>query len=186
MQTAEEAMQLDQQIKSVVDNMSSASLLEGTGLEEQLDMEALNFQKGQSSIQQTLDEIQSLRLIDEELAKEKHRKNLEKEDQELNADRIERETLARAKGNPGLKEDQIATMVEAQIRDQMDKIEDKQTQNEAYEVLLYGQEVDQKQESPEELEKLAVESLMTEDQKLEEEEKRRLEARQALQEAVST
>lgn len=70
-------------------------------------------------------------------------------------------------------------MVEAQIRDQMNRIEDKQVQNEAYEVLLYGQDVEEKdpKATTEELEKLAAQALMTEDQKLEEEEKRRLETR---------
>lgn len=43
MQTAEEAAQLDTQIKAVVDNMNSASILEGTGLEEGAELENLSF-----------------------------------------------------------------------------------------------------------------------------------------------
>lgn len=75
-QTAEEASQLDSEIQTVVQNMNSESILEGSGLEEAAELESLNFQQGQSSIQQTLDEIQSLRLIDRELAKDEHKKNL--------------------------------------------------------------------------------------------------------------
>lgn len=40
--------------------------------------------------------------------------------------------------DPDMKEDQIATMVEAQINDQVNRIEDKNTLNEGYAVLLYG------------------------------------------------
>lgn len=50
--------------------------------------------------------------------------------------------------DPDIKEDQIATMVEAQINDQMGKIEDKQTLNEGYAVLLYGQDVEEKDPAP--------------------------------------
>lgn len=38
--------------------------------------------------------------------------------------------------------DSIEKLVETQIQDQMDKIEGKQVQNEAYEMLLYGQQID--------------------------------------------
>ncbi len=82
-----------------------------------------------------------------------------------------------------MKEDQIATMVEAQIQDQMTKIDDKKTQNEAYAVLLYGQdpeEKDVKPETNEELEKKAVQSLINEDKHIEDEEKQKFEARIAL------
>lgn len=138
MQTAEEAAQLDTQIKAVVDNMNSASILEGTGLEEGAELENLSFQKGQSSIQQTLDEIQSLRLIERELSSQKNKGNLEKHGHEIDPDSIEQLTLQKAKMDPDMKEDQIATMVEAQINDQVNRIEDKNTLNEGYAVLLYG------------------------------------------------
>lgn len=59
------------------------------------------------------------------MAKEKHQKNLEKENNELNPDKIEQETLAKVKLDPDVHEDQIATMVEAQIQDQMNRIDTK-------------------------------------------------------------
>ena len=75
-------------------------------------------------------------------------------------------------------------MVEAQIQDQVNHIDTKETQNEAYEVLLYGQEVEQKDPATEDLVNTAAQSLINEDKQIEEEEKKRFAARQALSEVV--
>lgn len=100
---------------------------------------------------------------------------------------IEQETLVKAKSKPGIQEDQIEIMVKDEIQDQMTKIEDKKTQNEAYEVLLYGQDIDEKeqpQQSNDDLEKKAVASLINEDKQIEDEAKKRFEASQALQDEI--
>ena len=85
----------------------------------------------------TLDEIQSLKLINSELAKQK---DLDKKGQ-LNEQAIEQSALTQLKQEGGGR-GHLEDIVTEQIQDQMNRIDDSKTMKEENEILTYGAELE--------------------------------------------
>lgn len=79
--------------------------LEGTDeqAQQQEIIESLTFQKGTSVIDQTLDEIQSLRLVEKELESQKSK--IGSQGQAIDPELIEEETLKKVKKDPHASKD---------------------------------------------------------------------------------
>ena len=127
--------------------MGKAGQLESEQSEENSLLDEFGMEKGESAIDSTLDEIQSLRIINDELEKEK--REVSKPKDEINESEIEAQTMSKIPkgGNKFDKIHKIESLVQEQIEDQINAIEDSKTLETGYEILEYGNDLENKDET---------------------------------------